>query len=77
MLFRLIGGSYDDQLQWPFDQQFIRLVITDQESNPTERLNYYYNFLTDASDVSLGAAWQKPVGLGVRTLVLLMLSSWE
>lgn len=64
MYFRLIGGIYDDQLEWPFDQQFIRFVITDQGPNPTERMNYFYNFLTDSSSATLGASWQKPAGLG-------------
>nr|XP_039258356.1 meprin A subunit alpha-like isoform X1 [Styela clava] len=62
--FQLVGGKYDDELEWPFDKQYIRLLITDQDPNPQTRMNWYYNFLT-SKDSSLNASWEKPTGLGV------------
>lgn len=61
--FRLVGGIYDDQLEWPFDKQFIRMVVTDQGPDPLTRMNHYYNFITDATSI-FATCWIKPSGLG-------------
>nr|XP_039258477.1 meprin A subunit beta-like [Styela clava] len=61
--FRLVGGKYDNELEWPFDKQFVRIVVTDQGPNPLTRMNYYLNFLTDATSLDF-AAFRQPGGLG-------------
>ncbi|XP_039248817.2 meprin A subunit alpha-like isoform X2 [Styela clava] len=63
--FQLVGGKYDDELEWPFDNQFIRLQITDQDPNPQTRMNWYYNFITSKDVPSSASYWEKPTGLGV------------
>nr|XP_039248599.1 meprin A subunit beta-like [Styela clava] len=63
VFFRLVGGKYDDELEWPFNNQFVRLVLTDQGPKPLSRMNHYSNFLTDSASPFF-MAYQKPSGLG-------------
>lgn len=60
LYFQLCRGDYDDQLEWPFDQQFVRLSITDQGPNPNTRLNILSNFITSRESLN-NASYERPI----------------
>lgn len=59
LYFQLCAGSHDDELEWPFDQQFIRLSINDQGPNPNTRINALKNFLS-SKDSLRNASYERP-----------------
>jgi len=51
-------GENDDQLQWPFDNRFIRLAVVDQDADVVARMSQSNNFMSSDS-----STWQKPTSV--------------
>ena len=62
LFFGLTAGEYDDQLEWPFTNQVIRLQIEDQNPDVLLRMSQFIQYITDDTPT-----WDKPVPGEVRS----------
>lgn len=58
MYFGLVQGPNDSNLKWPFCNQYIRMMVVDQNDDPLYGLNKYHEFLTSPSNG--GDLWNQP-----------------
>ena len=67
MFFALAKGVNNDNLQWPFENQVLRMSVVDQDANTLTRMNHYLSFMTDNSSF-----WDKPtsvINLSMRKII--------
>ena len=61
-LFMVPGDTNnDDQLFWPWADQFFKLFVRDQNPNVVERMDQHVSYVTLAEDGDGNRDWEKPV----------------
>ena len=60
--FALAQGVNDDNLQWPFLDQVIRMAVVDQASDVLSRMDSHNSYITTTDS---GSVWDKPTSVPI------------